>query len=1139
MATVRLSGNEKRALVLWVLAGVVGLWYAQRHFFEAFPEASLNFTVTRAEALERAKSFVEAMGASTAGYRSAIVFGVDDDAKTYLEREVGLKEANQLMASQVNVWNWEVRFFRPEQEEEFQVGVSPEGKITGWVHKVPEAKSGAKPDRESAQKTAQEFLTAKLEKGAADWDFLPEEANSTRKPNRMDWSFTWEKHGFKAKDAPERLKIELHGAEIGSATEALKVPEKWERDYKHLRSTNEFYNTVAIIPYLLLLGTVVWLGIQLTREGKTSWRLALQLGVVVAVLLTAMQLNRWPLEVSNYRTTEAYGSFVIVQVLGALAFGIASALTVSLVLPGGEPMYRAAQPQFLRLKKALTWRGVRTKEFFSAAVVGLSLAAAQMGFLVAFYLIANHFGAWAPQEIRYDDSLNTAIPWVGGLAIGLLAATSEEFLFRLFAIPFLQKYTKSNLVAIVLPAFAWGFLHTAYPNEPPYIRGLEVGLIGVAVGIVYLRWGILSTLIWHYTVDASLVGLLLIRSSSIYFRVSGVVVGLLVLFPFAAAVYWRLTRGGFEDDSDLVNAAPDVEEQAAEERAERTLTAAPTGPLTPALIGLLVICMTLGGLAVWKLKTPRLGSYLKLSVDARTAAKLSDEALRQRGVDTAKYRATTVFADVTDGVASEYLRQKIGVAALNDIYEKRIPGALWETRFYRYNDAEEYSVLLRPDGSTERVMHKLAEDAMRPPLSREEAIARATVYLRDVKKMDLTGWALVDSTSDKKPHRVDHKLVWQENEALDAPGAADATDTTKHAYERMQVAVLGDEVTNFSRSIKIPDEWRRKQNEESVARTLHTAFTVCFGLGLFVTALVFFLREIKSELMRQLPWRRFTGWGLVGMLGYIVVVAFGNGYARAFASQYDTARPLKFMYGVLGIGSLVGACFTVGAIVFVFALAWLFLRQAFTHEELPGWHGMPAYYYRDALLIGLGGTGALVALGRLTEWLGAHWPTQHRAILASFGVDFDAKLPGLSISAGSVMHGLMYTGLAAAVASLIVAHCKSPVIRAALFVLGSLAMVGGWGTTADFAKQWLESAVYLALVAFGIARVARLNLLGYFLVMAIPATLLGVVEMLSQPSRFYHTQGVLCLVMLAALIGWPVISWLTAKDRATAEAAAE
>src|SRR5262249_25819651 len=150
----------------------------------------------------------------------------------------------------------------------------------------------------------------------------------------------------------ERLTVALNGSEVGAATEMLKVPEQWERDYRHLRSTNEFYNTVAVIPYLLLFGGVLWFGIQLTRRGQTIWLLSLQLGLLVAVLLTAMQLNRWPVEVIGYDTNSSYGSFAVQQILGALLFGVGSALTVTLVLPGGEPFYREAKPHLLRLQKA-------------------------------------------------------------------------------------------------------------------------------------------------------------------------------------------------------------------------------------------------------------------------------------------------------------------------------------------------------------------------------------------------------------------------------------------------------------------------------------------------------------------------------------------------------------------------------------------------------------------------------------------------------------------------------------------------------------------------------------------------------------------------------------------------------------------
>jgi hypothetical protein len=303
---------------------------------------------------------------------------------------------------------------------------------------------------------------------------------------------------------------------------------------------------------------------------------------------------------------------------------------------------------------------------------------------------------------------------------------------------------------------------------------------------------------------------------------------------------------------------------------------------------------------------------------------------------------------------------------------------------------------------------------------------------------------------------------------------------------------------------------------------------LCFIAGLSGSALYFFLREIKSELMRQVPWRRLTAWGLFGLLVYVCIILFGDRFPQTL-SQYNTAMPLKFMYGFLGIGALIGGFFYVGAIVLVFAMGWFFLRQAFGDEELPGWRGMPNYYYRDALMIGVGGTGALLALRHVAEWASAYWPTQHRAVSPAFGMDFDSFVPGISIPAAAVLRGLLISGLVAAVSGFVLAHCKSPIIRGMLFILGSLAMVGDWGSPSDFAEQWIAKSVFLAMVVFGVLKVVRLNLLGYFLVLTIPTLILGSVELLSQPDSFYQHQGIVCLVVLAALLAIPLLAWMTSK----------
>src|SRR5208282_5189101 len=240
-----------------------------------------------------------------------------------------------------------------------------------------------------------------------------------------------------------------------------------------------------------------------------------------------------------------------------------------------------------------------------------------------------------------------------------LAATSEEFLFRLFAIPFLQRFTRSRVIAVIVPAFCWSFLHSSYPNEPPYIRGLEVGLIGIVAGIVMLRWGILATLIWHYTVGASLVGLLLVRSNSLYFKISGVVVGAAALAPLIFAGVSYLTRGRFEPDEDLLNSADPIEKISFEAPPVVAEEEAPEftrryEALAPATMIFLAVCLVLGGVAAWRFKTPALGDYLKLSVDARAARTRADEILRQHSVDPNSYRRATILADVTDPLTNEF-----------------------------------------------------------------------------------------------------------------------------------------------------------------------------------------------------------------------------------------------------------------------------------------------------------------------------------------------------------------------------------------------------------------------------------------------------------------------------------------------------
>jgi membrane protease YdiL (CAAX protease family) len=1126
----RLTSSDKRALLLWVAAGILGSLFAYKFFFRAFPEASVNFQVSREEALQRAQKFVADRGDSLAGYQSAIVFDLDDQAKTYLEREMGLQHANALMASQLNIWFWKARFFKPLQEEEFQVLVSPAGNIVGYNHIVPKSQAARSLDRAAAQFAAQQFLQSSMGLNLNEWNFLAEEANSEKQPARIDWTFNWEKRDFHAQDAPYRLKLVLHGDRVGGAGEYLQVPEAWQRSFKQLRSHNDFLTQLAILPYIVVLAAALWLGIALTRRGQAMWAGAIRLGIVVAILLFCMQMNEWPIARSAYDTNTSFGTFVFQRFAIAVLFGVFSAITITLVLPAGDALYRVSQPGNLRLGSLLTLRGLRSREFFSAAIVGICMTGASLGFVVAFYLFGSKHGVWAPQDIQYTNSVSTAFPWISGVAIGLLASTNEEFTFRLFAIPFVQRLTGSRWLAVILPAFCWSFLHTNYPQEPPYIRGIEIGIVGIVAGLVMLRWGIMATLIWHYTFDAVQVGLLLIRSHSFYFKISGVVVGAAALAPLAFACISYLSRGRFETDEDLLNAAepaPDVSYSNAGAKIEAAAASSRYEPLTTATLGFLALCLVIGGGLAWKLKPAAIGDYFKLSVNSRTVRARADEVIRNRGLDPRSFYHATLLANRMDAVTNEYLRQRIGIDATNEIYATRVPGMLWRVRYFRDSQPEEFAVILLPDGTLYSIRHAISEDAPGAAFTKEQALLGGQKFLTEQKNIDLTKWLLVEAKSDKRPHRIDHTLTWQENAPLDPDKNGQAGSSADHAYARIELQILGNEVTNYRKYIQIPDEWRRKHEEQTLAHSLLTYGFITIIVGVVLAALILFLKNLRSESARAIPWRRVSLWAVWGLVGFLIVFALGNSIPNAY-DQYQTAMPFKFIQAGIAIGFILAGPFYFGFLAVMLGLAWYYAKLAFGEERIPGWSGMPSAYYRDALWIGVGSVAGFAGFRQLLEAIANLWPTPHQSLAASVPAGFDAILPGAALLGGALQHGLTVFALAALIAAFLCAGFRQTWLRVVIFVLGTLAFVGSnWGSPADFTKLFLVQGILLAVIVLGIRYVIRFNLLGGWLIIALGSLLTGATEMLGQHDSFYRANGYALLFALLLLLAWPLIAWRT------------
>jgi membrane protease YdiL (CAAX protease family) len=1134
----RLDGKDKKVLLIWILAGLLGAGVAYKYFFQAFPEASIEFKVPRAAALEQARQFAMAQGAQLDGYQSSIVFEVDDAAKTYLEREVGLKQANQMMTNDVHIWYWQVRFFRPLQKEEFKVLVGPAGGVVGYTHELEETAPGVRLERAAAQSAAESFLRDTLHADLSRYEFRDQEANSEELSNRRDWSFSWELRGFLAKDAPYRLNVTLAGDRVSEYKEFLKVPEAWQRGYDRLRSSNNLLEYFALIPYAFFLGGCLYVIFSLGRIGLLEWRGGLALGIFVTVLFFIMTMNQWPLERAAYDTNTPYSIFFLSQAGRAALLSIFSALLVVLAVVPGEPLYRVSQPGKIRLGVGLRLPGIRTKEFFRANVIGICLAAAHIGYITIFYIVSRTLGAWAPQDLNYTDVVSTWLPWVYPLAIGIYAATSEEFLFRLFAIPYLLRMTKSRFLAVVLPAFAWGFLHVNYPQEPAYIRGIEVGLIGIVAGLVMLRWGIWATLTWHYTVDAFLISTSLLRSNGAYLRVSGAIVGGAALIPLAIAAISYLSRGGFETDPALLNSARPLAAPPAQEAPGGTQEAAPKvdsesaatkispeyTAMSSRTLAILAVCGVLGVALLVGVKREAIGDFVRFQIDASGAAARSDQVLRERKLDPTTYQRAATITYTFDGYANEYLRRTIGIAAANRVYRDQVPSAFWTVRYFRDSQNEEYMVVLRTDGSLHSLHHTLDEKAPGANLNKEDALSRAEAYLRDQKKLDLSSWNLVETNTDKLPARTDHTFIWEQKAALDAASGQSG------AHVRMQLQVQGDKVSGYRVFIKIPDTWRDAESRTTAAQVMQTFGKVLLVGVILIAVLVMFLRSLKHPEIERVPWRwlgKCSAWVLLAAIAIFV------NRAPQLLNSYPTTWPLKTYYAILFISLLFITAVYLAAAFLSLGLSWFFIERAFGRGRIPSWLGMRAEYYRDALCVAVFGAAAVLGLERLPV-LFARWPLLRHML----GSAVPSSLDGLNSAAGTMASGIsagfFALGLIGMAVGLIAAYIRPLWMRVGLVVLVAALMATNVATSAAFLRDAAFHTATIAALWLGVTRIVRFNVMGYFLLAATTALVPGAVELLGQPNAYFRANGYVVIAFALALLAWPLLLWLreTASARA-------
>jgi hypothetical protein len=171
----------------------------------------------------------------------------------------------------------------------------------------------------------------------------------------------------------------------------------------------------------------------------------------------------------------------------------------------------------------------------------------------------------------------------------------------------------------------------------------------------------------------------------------------------------------------------------------------------------------------------------------------------------------------------------------------------------------------------------------------------------------------------------------------------------------------------------------------------------------------------------------------------------------------------------------------------------------------------------------------VMGLSRLPA-LFARWPLLRHSLPASVPENVSLLSPAVGSLASAIVSAFLMVGLLGIVAGLIAAYVRPAWMRAGLLLLYAALVATNVAAPGGFVREAASELVFVAALWFGITRIARFNVLGYFLLAAITALVPAAIELLEQPNFYLRANGYAIVSFAIAILAWPLVRWKRAGN---------
>jgi hypothetical protein len=869
-------GTQVDHRIWWLLiAAFIGVAVYVAFEQRVFPSASIDLKLSR-----RAIARISNEWAYELGYRKkrpirSTHFSPDYDGKTFLEYELGNSKANELMRDQLPIWSWRTRFCKEHEFEEFRVWISPSGKLYGFVHEIENDRRLPSLSKQQAEVLARNFIENRA--GVSLNAYKIVKSGSYSQQHRIDHSFTWQDTSQDFKGARLRVQATVSGNILSQFSYFLYVPENWERKFSTIRSYNNLLESVATIFYTLIQYLSIFFFIWAVTSNRVRWRFSILVALLLTAVSTIESFNNMASVIDDYNTQDVYFGYLREFFFQTLSGTLSMFINSLVLVAAAEAVYRLSYPGKIAMENFFSLSGMRSKSVSICLFLGYALMAIDLGWVILYYLGGEKFQFWCPLGVDNYQILSTVVPFFSAVTVGVSASFTEELMYRVMALSIVQRITKNFWFANFFQAAAWGFMHSTYPQQPAYARGIELTIGGLFHGWILRRYGVLPSLVSHYLFDAFLDAKPLFSCADLWLRASA----FLPVIPLVALAVWsvyRIRKSGAIDETSLLNAALVTLPKA--DGAEAGVIAEAGGRFD--YVGfsakfrtlLCILILASLALALPLRKHAAVGTEAHLIISRAQALDKARQYLTAHNVDWKDKTTVAWLSNQIDDNELQYVFEKMQLKKTLELVKLAKQHYLWKVRFFRQLDPEEYEVVMDQNGAPITFTIVKAEDAPGARLKFEEARQKVEDYLAAAHAI-FRPYEFDNVTENQRKERTDYTFSYKVPKLK-----------VNDADFKLSLNVIGDTVSGFDSGWDVPDDWLNERNKKHAKDEILFYLRMALNLVFFLAALRWAFTVLKSG---HITWRNTIMCAIA--LFILFILKDFNDFPVFFRSYYTT-QPL-------------------------------------------------------------------------------------------------------------------------------------------------------------------------------------------------------------------------------------------------------